>query len=157
MLTTVALGAGAGVSILSPVLVLAGVISTSRALDSSALAALGVGLLAAGLGITVKAQLDMGASWRIGVDPGERTALATRGLYRHVRNPIYTGMVLVWIGEALLVPNALSLAGTLLMIAAMETVVRGVEEPYLLGAHGEGYRAYARSVGRFVPGIGRLL
>jgi len=150
------LGAGAVVSILAPVLVLAGVIDAAPALGSRAIAALGLALLALGLGITVKAQLDMGDSWRVGVDDRERTALATHGLYRYTRNPIYTGLLVVWIAEALLVPNALSLVGVLLLVGALEAVVRGIEEPYLIATHGENYRAYARSVGRFFPGIGRL-
>ena len=32
----------------------------------------------------------------------------------------------------------------------------GSEEAYLLQSYGDEYRAYARSVGRFVPWIGRL-
>jgi protein-S-isoprenylcysteine O-methyltransferase Ste14 len=150
------LGAGAVVSILAPVLVLAGVIHATPPLASPAIAALGLGLLALGLGVTVKAQLDMGDSWRVGVDRRERTALATHGLYRYTRNPIYTGLLLVWIAEALLVPNALSVVGVLLLVGAMEAIVRGIEEPYLISAHGDDYRAYARSVGRFFPGLGRL-
>jgi len=104
----------------------------------------------------VKAQLDMGASWRIGVDRNERTALATGGLYQHARNPIYTGMLLAWLGEAALVPNAVSLAGLLITFVAVELFVRRIEEPHLLSVHGDAYRAYARSVGRFVPGVGRF-
>jgi protein-S-isoprenylcysteine O-methyltransferase Ste14 len=113
-------------------------------------------LFGAGVFITVKAQLDMGASWRIGVDHSERTELATRGLYRHARNPIYSGMLLVWVAEALLVPNAVSIAGLAITFIAIELFVRRVEEPHLVGVHGDAYRAYARAVGRFLPGIGRL-
>jgi len=156
-ITGVMLVAGAVVSVLAPVLVLWGVTGTSRALAGTTSAAAGLFLVVAGIALTVKAQLDMGASWRIGVDRAERTSLCTQGLYRFVRNPIYVGMFLVWIGEAWLVPNALSLAGVLLMVASIEVLVRAVEEPYLLGVHGEAYRAYTRRVGRFVPGLGRLM
>jgi protein-S-isoprenylcysteine O-methyltransferase Ste14 len=107
-----ALVVGTLVSVAAPVLVLAGVIATTT--SSHALAALGIALLAAGIVIQVKAQLDMGASWRIGVDREERTALATGGLYRHTRNPIYSGMLLAWLGEAVLVPNVVALAGVLI-------------------------------------------
>ena len=53
----------------------------------------------------------MGASWRIGVDPEERTDLVRHRLYRSVRNPIFTGMVLFAAGQALLVPDAMAVAG----------------------------------------------
>jgi protein-S-isoprenylcysteine O-methyltransferase Ste14 len=151
-----ALFGGAVVSVAAPVLVLAGVLDTWRVGDPRALAALGLMLFGAGLFITVKAQLDMGASWRIGVDRGERTELATRGLYRHARNPIYSGMLLVWAAEALLVPNAVSLAGLALTFVAVELFVRRVEEPHLVAIHGDAYRSYASAVGRFLPGVGRL-
>jgi hypothetical protein len=36
------------------------------------------------------------------------------------------------------------------------TIHRGVEEPYLLRTHGPDYLGYATSVGRFVPGTGKL-
>ena len=144
------------VSVAAPVLVLTGALGTWRALESPEVEAFGFALFAAGVVITVKAQLDMGASWRIGVDRRERTALATRGLYRHARNPIYAGMLLVWLAEALFVPNAVSFAGVVLTFAAIELFVRRIEEPHLLAAHGASYRAYARQVGRFLPGVGRL-
>jgi protein-S-isoprenylcysteine O-methyltransferase Ste14 len=151
-----AVAAGGVVSVAASVLVLLGVVGTWRALESPAAAALALVLYVAGTALTVRAQLDMGASWRIGVDRRERTALATRGLYRHARNPIYSGMLLVWVAEALLVPNAVSAAGVALTLVAIHLLVRRVEEPHLLVVHGESYRAYARSVGRFMPGIGRL-
>lgn len=49
----------------------------------------GIGALAALVGITGTwaAQVAMGASWRVGVDPDERTDLVVSGLFRLVRNP----------------------------------------------------------------------
>src|SRR5829696_1591367 len=41
------------------------------------------------LAAAVAAQERMGASWRVGVDPAERTGLVTGGLFARVRNPIY--------------------------------------------------------------------
>lgn len=118
----------------------------------------GVGLLLAGVGIavTVLAQLQMGASWRIGVDSSEVTSLIQHGLFGHVRNPIFSGMLLATLGFVLLVPSALSAAAWLVLASAIELQVRRVEEPYLLRTHGQDYREYARKVGRFVPEVGRL-
>ena len=44
----------------------------------------------------------------------------------------------------------------MLLIAGLEIQVRLVEEPHLIRTHGEAYLAWARGVGRFVPGLGRL-
>jgi protein-S-isoprenylcysteine O-methyltransferase Ste14 len=40
---------------------------------------------------------SMGASWRIGVDPSERTDLVTGGAFALVRNPIFSAMLLTGI------------------------------------------------------------
>src|SRR2546423_7851849 len=78
--------------LLAPVLDLTGALP--RLVHAPSVTALGV--VVAGLGIlaTVWAQFAMGASWRIGVDDTERTALVTGGPFRWVRNPIYTSMLL---------------------------------------------------------------
>ena len=116
----------------------------------------GVVLAVAGLPLIVVAQETMGRSWRIGVDVDERTDLVIAGPFRWIRNPIYSGMVLMAAGIALLVPNAMTLAGFALILVAVELQARVVEEPHLLAGHGESYRRYAAERGRFVPGVGRL-
>jgi protein-S-isoprenylcysteine O-methyltransferase Ste14 len=140
----------------NPVLVLAEALEPIEDLETNALRALG--FLCCGIGIvgTFLAQMAMGASWRIGVDESERTELITGGVFALCRNPIYTFMVIAWIGFALLVPTWLSLASIPAAIIAFEFQVRLVEEPHLLRAHGEPYRAWASRVGRFLPGLGRL-
>jgi protein-S-isoprenylcysteine O-methyltransferase Ste14 len=124
---------------------------------ASALAATaGAALAVAGAATTLVAQAQMGASWRIGLDAGERTALVTHGLYRHVRNPIFTGMAAFALGTALLVPNAVALAALAAALAGVQLQVRGIEEPYLVATHGPAYRRWAATAGRFLPAVGRL-
>jgi protein-S-isoprenylcysteine O-methyltransferase Ste14 len=116
------------------------------------------GLVLAGCGIaaTFAAQLAMGSSWRVGVDPEERTELVTDGPFRLARNPIYSAMLPTIFGLALMVPNVLALAAIVTLFVGLELQVRLVEEPYLLRTHGEEYTSYAARVGRFVPGVGLL-
>ncbi len=125
------------------------------ALDHPLGHALGLAAALAGLWLTVQAQLQMGTSWRIGLDRSERTELVRSGLYARVRNPIYSAMLLASIGLALLAPGPAALGACALLWLALELQVRAVEEPHLLRVHGEPYRSYLREVGRFVPGIGR--
>jgi protein-S-isoprenylcysteine O-methyltransferase Ste14 len=120
------------------------------------LPAAGLALSVLGIAGTLHAQLEMGTSWRVGVDHEERTALRTDGPFRFVRNPIYSWMIVTAAGLALLVPNAASVLGLLALGVGLELQVRLVEEPYLLRTHGEAYAAWARRTGRFVPGLGRL-
>jgi len=118
--------------------------------------ALGVVLALLGFALVLLAQLQMGVSWRIGVDPEERTDLVEDGLFSWVRNPIFSAISVFALGFALLVPNALSMAALVLGGIGLELQVRWIEEPYLLSTHGAEYARYAARVGRFVPGVGRL-
>lgn len=118
--------------------------------------ALGLAFTAFGIVGTLWAQFAMGTSWRIGVDQHVRTELVSRGPFRWVRNPIFTWMTFASLGLGLLAPNLLSVASLLALLLALEIQVRAVEEPYLLRTHGEAYRRYAATTGRFLPGIGRL-
>jgi protein-S-isoprenylcysteine O-methyltransferase Ste14 len=125
-------------------------------LPSTVTAGLGVLLTLVGIASTYAAQVSMGTSWRIGVDAGERTQLVTEGAFAVVRNPIFACMLISGFGLILLLPNALSLAAVVTLTAAIQIQVRAVEEPHLLRVHGQRYRDYARQVGRFLPGLGRL-
>jgi protein-S-isoprenylcysteine O-methyltransferase Ste14 len=137
----------------APVLELTGALYAFEALRTPVLGAL---LAVAGIAGTLHAQLEMGASWRVGVDPSERTALRTDGPFRWVRNPIFSWMLFTAAGLALLVPNVASLAGLVLLGVALELQVRLVEEPYLRRTHGAAYADWAARTGRFLPGVGRL-
>jgi len=126
-------------------------------IDNAALHLAGAALVALGITGALAAQLSMGDSWRIGVDDGETTQLVTDGLFRWVRNPIFSFMWVSAAGLVLLVPNALSLSAAALTVLGIELQVRAVEEPYLKRTHGAAYARYTAAVGRFVPGIGRLV
>ena len=114
----------------------------------------GLWICAAAVVLIAVAQRQMGESFRIGIDDA-KTALVSRGLFRWVRNPIYTGMLAIFLGVMLVIPCAASLL--LGAAAAMAIAIHTrLEERNLLALHGDAYRAYAAGVGRFVPGIGRL-
>jgi protein-S-isoprenylcysteine O-methyltransferase Ste14 len=104
-----------------------------------ALQVVGLAVALAGFAATLAAQTGMGASWRIGVDPGERTDLVATGVFAHVRNPIYTAMTVAQLGVLLMVPTWVSVAALAALVAAVRLRVRSVEESYLLGVHGAAY------------------
>src|SRR5262249_26335859 len=105
---------------------------------------------------TVYAQVDMGDSWRVGVDPSETTTLVRSGVFGWVRNPIFTAMIVSGFGIALVTPNLVAIAGFALLVVSIELQVRVVEEPYLSTKHGDAYGDYVAGVGRFVPGVGLI-
>jgi protein-S-isoprenylcysteine O-methyltransferase Ste14 len=149
-LAAIALGA------VTPPLVMAGVLEPIDGLDRTGLHVAGFVLAGIGIAGTFAAQMAMGSSWRIGVDPSETTDLVTDGVFSVARNPIYTFMIVAWVGLAMLVPTWVSLASIAVAVIAFEIQVRLVEEPHMIRTHGETYLAWARRVGRFVPGSGRL-
>ena len=147
---------GISLGVISITLVLHDSIARVGPLDTDGVHGVGI-VLAAAAGLAVfAAQVGMGESWRIGVSPEERTELVTGGWFSIVRNPIYSAMILGWTGFALMVPTWLAFTAIVVVTLGLELQVRAVEEPYLMRAHGDDYRAYASRVGRFVPGLGRL-
>lgn len=138
----------------APVADLAGMARIEWLDDTTWAAAAGIALGVGGVALTLVAQLAMGDSWRIGVDPATRTDLVTDGVFGSVRNPIFTAMIVATLGLVLLVPNPVSAAALLVLVAALEVQVRLVEEPYLRTVHGSAYDGYRSSAGRFVPGVG---
>ena len=118
---------------------------------SAAVAGLGIGLCVGAIVLVFVAQLQMGTSWRIGVDPNERTELVTAGMYRRVRNPIYTGMVAFSAGQLLVVPSVWSAAAMVALVVGVELQVRAVEEPYLERVHGRAFTGWCATSGRFMP------
>ena len=111
--------------------------------------------LFSGAAVLLRAQLDLGASWRVGIDEGAAPGLVTGGLYRFSRNPIFTWMLVAAAGCALLIPTWLSLitlAGSAICLRAQVLE----EEAYLRRSYGTDFLAYASRVGRFLPWMGRL-
>jgi protein-S-isoprenylcysteine O-methyltransferase Ste14 len=144
------------VAVSAPILQLYNVVAPLSALSAVWIQIAGIAIAVAGIAATVYAQLQMGDSWRIGVDERETTPLVHTGVFGRVRNPIYTAMFTFGLGIALVTPNLVACAGFILLVITIELQVRRVEEPHLSRTHGDEYRAYAATVGRFIPGVGLI-
>jgi len=81
------------------------------------------------------------------VDPARR--LVIRGLYRYVRNPMYAGVMLVLLGEALLLGSLAMLGYATAVFLVFNLFIRLHEEPYLRRQFGEAYERYCKQVGRW--------
>jgi protein-S-isoprenylcysteine O-methyltransferase Ste14 len=144
------------VAVSAAILQRANVIQPIRILTAVWIQVTGIAVAVISIAATVYAQLEMGDSWRIGVDEQETTTLVHTGVFGRVRNPIYTAMFAFDLGVALVTPNLVACAGFILLVATIELQVRRVEEPHLLRTHGDAYRAYTARVGRFIPGVGLI-
>ena len=116
----------------------------------------GVASAIAGTVLAVSSQLAMGTAWRIGVNPGERTGFIHDGPFRWVRNPFFTGMLVLGAGTVGAHPTWLGVLALAALAVALSLQVRLVEEPHLQRTLGAEYVTYAQHTGRFLPGIGRL-
>jgi protein-S-isoprenylcysteine O-methyltransferase Ste14 len=81
--------------------------------------------------------------------------LVVRGLYRHVRNPMYVGVTTLLAGELLLVRSRAMLDYVLVWLVAVNVFVLAYEEPTLRAKFGESYERYTKEVGRWLPSFRR--
>lgn len=143
-------------ALIAPILQLTGTIEPFGFLDAIWIGWLGLALVLGGWTLCLLAQAGMGESWRIGVEPGERTDLVTGGLFAWSRNPFFGAVFIFSLGLFLMVPNPVAVAAGLCLFLGFEIQVRTVEEPNLREVFGEEYERYGQEVGRFFPGVGRF-
>ncbi len=72
--------------LVAPLLQLLRVVAPLRILDHGWINETGIALAAFGLGATIYSQLDMGESWRVGIDTKETTTLVRTGTFGVVRS-----------------------------------------------------------------------
>jgi protein-S-isoprenylcysteine O-methyltransferase Ste14 len=126
------------------------------ALDTPARRAFAVaGLVAIWLGLAVRvwAVLTLGGSFSTFLQVDADQTVVTRGPYRWVRHPSYTGLVLIALGFGLSAGNWLSLVVCVVgpALGLLPRIV--VEEAELTRVLGERYRDYQRTTHRLVPGL----
>ena len=124
-------------------------------LELTWLAPVGLALLVAGTALATWARLALGSSWT--VDPrvvGDRR-LRTGGPYAVTRHPIYSGVLAMLVGSALLSGIPASALVVLAGLLAAEVKIQR-EERLLLTAFPEEYPRYRERVPQLIPGLGRL-
>jgi protein-S-isoprenylcysteine O-methyltransferase Ste14 len=117
---------------------------------------LGVAVFAAGIALIATAIANMGQSWQMGFDQTvPEHGLVRTGVFRLSRNPIYLGLIVLFIGWLLVLPTLLSL---IIVVGVALGVRRQAidEEEYLQRTYSSEFHVWAREVGRFVPWLGRL-
>jgi protein-S-isoprenylcysteine O-methyltransferase Ste14 len=82
-------------------------------------------------------------------DPPRKLVLG--GLYRWVRNPMYIGILLLLVGEALYFEAPSLLVYTLIVFVCFHLFVVAYEEPKLKEKFGDSYTHYCHTVPRWIP------
>jgi protein-S-isoprenylcysteine O-methyltransferase Ste14 len=114
------------------------------------LAALGLVLLVGSTLFTLWARWTLGRMWSPVPALREHHELHTNGPYRVTRHPIYTGILGMLLGSALITGFGGVLVG-LLVLAGVFLARISREEKLMLQTFGEQYSRYQRQVPRIVP------
>ena len=124
---------------------------------TAGLVTIGCLLIAAGLGLMIWTNLlfDRVGKGTLGLGPvmGEPVHLVVRGPYRHVRNPMITGVLCILLGEAAVTASSDLLFWFAIFSAFQVTVIPFWEEPHLVKRYGDEYVEYRRNVPRWIPRI----
>jgi protein-S-isoprenylcysteine O-methyltransferase Ste14 len=119
----------------------------------ASVSAVGVVLLVAGTALRWAAIRSLWSYFTVNVSILEGQRVVRRGLYRIVRHPSYTGLLLRYLGLGLSFANYLSAALVFLPLLCATLYRMRVEEEALQEHFGEEYTAYARETKRLVPGV----
>lgn len=110
----------------------------------------GATLQAAGLLFTVWARLRLGRNWSGIVTLKQGHELIRTGPYRWVRHPIYTGLLVAFLGNAICANAVGSFIGVAICGAAFVRKLR-IEEGFLRTQFGEEYSLYAAETRALLP------
>jgi protein-S-isoprenylcysteine O-methyltransferase Ste14 len=112
----------------------------------------GVALVAFGLLFTVWARVVLGGNWSGSVTLKQHHEIVRTGPYRWIRHPIYTGLVLAFIGSAVARGEWRGVLAVAIVIAALWRKWR-LEERWLMESFGTAYADYRKTTWALIPFI----
>lgn len=112
--------------------------------------AVGLVLVAAGLGFSIWARRWLGRNWSGIVTLKQEHELVRGGPYRWVRHPIYTGLLLAFAGSALARDEWRGALAVAIAWLALWRKLR-IEEGFMIERFGDAYRRFRREVPALVP------
>jgi protein-S-isoprenylcysteine O-methyltransferase Ste14 len=110
----------------------------------------GLALTMLGIGISIWARLTLGRNWSSVVTLKQGHELIRTGLYRWIRHPIYTGLLLAMFGTAMCKGHLRGWIGVAIVAATFYFKARR-EERFLRQEFGAGFEEHARQTGMFLP------
>lgn len=81
--------------------------------------------------------------------PKSNSELITTGLYKHIRHPIYTGILVMFLGYSVYSTSVFKLLVTLLLFILF--IIKSTYEEKKLCLKFDAYRTYSKATGRFFP------
>jgi protein-S-isoprenylcysteine O-methyltransferase Ste14 len=114
--------------------------------------ATGAALTAAGLLFAVWARRHIGTNWSGTVTLKKEHQLITSGPYSIVRHPIYSGILLGFVGSAIAIGEWRGILAVVIALLSFLYKLR-LEERWMREHFGDAYRAYCRRVRALIPFI----
>jgi protein-S-isoprenylcysteine O-methyltransferase Ste14 len=111
---------------------------------------LGVVVTMCGVALSISARLHLGANWSDKVVLKADHQLIRTGPYKHLRHPIYSGVLLGILGTALAIGEWRGLLALVIMIINYHIKARR-EERILTAQFGDAYRDYMQTAGFPLP------
>jgi len=118
--------------------------------QNDAVTIVGLLLTAGGLVFAVWARIALGANWSGTVTIKSGHNLIRRGPYKWIRHPIYTGILISFLGTVLLLGEVRAFCGFALVLLALYRKAKR-EERFLSEEFGEGFIEHAKHTGMFLP------
>jgi len=112
---------------------------------------LGALLIVAGLIPAVHAFASFAKAGGTPMPIAPTTRLVVNGFNRHVRNPMYAGLLIAIVGQALVFRSLALLAYAVALWIVTASFVRWYEEPMLARKYGSEYETYRRNVPAWLP------
>jgi protein-S-isoprenylcysteine O-methyltransferase Ste14 len=113
---------------------------------------LGLALCLLGALLACYARGYLGRNWSGSVQLKQDHELIRKGPYRHVRHPIYSGFLLLFLGSAAIVGEWRGLVAVAIVFASFWRKLR-LEEHWLTQHFGSRYSDYVRQTKAIVPGL----
>lgn len=109
--------------------------------------------LVLGLWLFHRSHADLGTNWSVTLQVRDKHRLVTEGVYKRIRHPMYTALLLYSLGQALALPNYVAGPSYGVAMVLLIAFRLGPEERMMLEEFGEGYSQYTARTKRLVPGL----
>jgi len=112
----------------------------------------GLAILVLSLALAIWARRHLGRNWGAAVRVAVGQELVRSGPYRKVRHPIYTAMLGLYMGTALVSGELHALLAVVIVVGAYVRKI-GLEERTLGETFGQDYQSYRRDTWALLPGL----
>ncbi len=109
-------------------------------------------LVVSGVALACWSRYLLGRNWSSVVQVKQEHELVEDGPYRYIRHPIYTGLLLAFVGSAVAVGDVRGIFAVLIVFVSFWRKLR-MEERLLESTFGDTYRHYRSRTAALIPGL----